>query len=79
MENINTNVSEEIKEDVKVDTVEVKTFTQEEVNEMISKRLQRERKDSAFPLSLPPLINLTFYVFVTAEMRQPQPCYKQSP
>ena len=45
MENINTNVSEEIKEDVKVDTVEVKTFTQEEVNEMISKRLQRERKD----------------------------------
>ena len=45
MENINTNVSEEIKEDVKVDTVEVKTFTQDEVNEMISKRLQRERKD----------------------------------
>lgn len=45
MENINTNVSEEIKEDVKVDPVEVKTFTQDEVNEMISKRLQRERKD----------------------------------
>ena len=45
MENINTNVSEEIKDDVKVDTVEVKTFTQDEVNEMISKRLQRERKD----------------------------------
>ena len=45
MENTNTNVSEEIKEDVKVDTVEVKTFTQDEVNEMISKRLQRERKD----------------------------------
>ena len=45
MENINTNVREEIKEDVKVDTVEVKTFTQDEVNEMISKRLQRERKD----------------------------------
>ena len=45
MENINTNVSEEIKEDVKVDTVEVKTFTQDEVNEMISKRLQRERRD----------------------------------
>ena len=45
MENINTNVSEEIKEDVKVDTVEVKTFTQDEVNEIINKRLQRERKD----------------------------------
>ena len=45
MENINNVVNEEIKEDVKVDTVEVKTFTQEEVNEMISKRLQRERKD----------------------------------
>ena len=45
MENINNVVSEEIKEDVKVDTVEVKTFTQDEVNEMISKRLQRERKD----------------------------------
>ena len=45
MENINNVVNEEIKEDVKVDPVEVKTFTQEEVNEMISKRLQRERKD----------------------------------
>ena len=46
MENINTNVSEEIKNtDVKVDTVEVKTFTQDEVNEIINKRLQRERKD----------------------------------
>ena len=58
MENINTNVSEEIKEDVKVDTVEVKTFTQEEVNEIlkgyksqdeindiVNKRLARERKD----------------------------------
>ena len=45
MENINNVVNEEIKEDVKVDTVEVKTFTQDEVNEMISKRLQRERKD----------------------------------
>ena len=45
MENINNVVNEEIKEDVKVDTVEVKTFTQEEVNEIINKRLQRERKD----------------------------------
>ena len=46
MENTNNVVNEEIKDtDVKVDTVEVKTFTQEEVNEMISKRLQRERKD----------------------------------
>ena len=44
MENINNVVSEEIKEDVKVDTVEVKTFTQDEVNEMISKRLQREKE-----------------------------------
>ena len=45
MENTNNVVNEEIKEDVKVDTVEVKTFTQEEVDKMISKRLQRERKD----------------------------------
>ena len=45
MENTSNVVNEEIKEDVKVDTVEVKTFTQDEVNEMISKRLQRERKD----------------------------------
>jgi hypothetical protein len=47
MENIENNVvNEEIKDtDVKVDTVEVKTFTQEEVDKMISKRLQRERKD----------------------------------
>ena len=45
MENINNVVNEEIKEDVKVDTVEVKTFTQDEVDKMISKRLQRERKD----------------------------------
>jgi len=45
MENTNNVVNEEIKEDVKVDTVEVKTFTQEEVNEIINKRLQRERKD----------------------------------
>ena len=45
MENTNNVVNEEIKEDVKVDTIEVKTFTQEEVDKMISKRLQRERKD----------------------------------
>ena len=47
MENIKNNVvNEEIKDtDVKVDTVEVKTFTQDEVDKMISKRLQRERKD----------------------------------
>ena len=47
MENIENNVvNEETKDtDVKVDTVEVKTFTQEEVDKMISKRLQRERKD----------------------------------
>ena len=45
MENTYNVVNEEIKEDVKVDTVEVKTFTQDEVDKMISKRLQRERKD----------------------------------
>ena len=45
MENTNNVVNEEIKEEVKVDTVEVKTFTQDEVDKMISKRLQRERKD----------------------------------
>ena len=47
MENIENNVvNEEIKDtDVKIDTVEVKTFTQEEVDKMITKRLQRERKD----------------------------------
>ena len=58
MENINNVVNEEIKEDVKVDTVEVKTFTQDEVNEIlkgyksqdeindiVNKRLARERKD----------------------------------
>ena len=47
MENIENNVvNEETKDtDVKVDTVEVKTFTQEEVDKMITKRLQRERKD----------------------------------
>ena len=46
MENTNNVVNNEVQDtEVKVDTVEVKTFTQEEVNEMISKRLQRERKD----------------------------------
>ena len=47
MENTNNVVNNEVQEntDVKIDTVEVKTFTQDEVNEMISKRLQRERKD----------------------------------
>ena len=45
MENTNNVVNEEIKADVKVDTVEVKTFTEEEDDKMISKRLQRERKD----------------------------------
>ena len=46
MENTNNVVNEEIKEEVKVDTVEVKTFTQDEVDKMISKRLQRERKEA---------------------------------
>ena len=46
MENTNNVVNNEVKDiDVKVDTVEAKTFTQEEVDKMISKRLQRERKD----------------------------------
>ena len=46
MENINNVVNNEVQDtEVKVDTVEVKTFTQEEVDKMISKRLQRERKD----------------------------------
>ena len=46
MENINNVVNEEMKDtNVKADTVEVKTFTQDEVNEIINKRLQRERKD----------------------------------
>ena len=45
MENIENNVvnNEVENKDVKVDTVEVKTFTQEEVYKMITKRLQRER------------------------------------
>ena len=46
MENTNNVVNNEVQDtEVKVDTVEVKTFTQEEVDKMISKRLQRERKD----------------------------------
>ena len=46
MENINNVVNNEVQDtEVKVDEVQVKTFTQDEVNEMISKRLQRERKD----------------------------------
>ena len=47
MENIENNVvNKEVEnKEVEVKTVEVKTFTQEEVDKMISKRLQRERKD----------------------------------
>jgi len=60
MENINNVVNNEVQENtgVKVDTAEVKTFTQEEVNEIlkgyksqdeindiVNKRLARERKD----------------------------------
>ena len=46
MENTNNVVNEEVQNtEVKVDEVQAKTFTQDEVNEMISKRLQRERKD----------------------------------
>ena len=47
MENIENNVvnNEVENKEVEVETVEVKTFTQEEVDKMISKRLQRERKD----------------------------------
>ena len=47
MENIENNVvNKEVEnKEVEVDKVEVKTFTQEEVDKMITKRLQRERKD----------------------------------
>ena len=47
MENLENNVvNNEVQDtEVKADEVQVKTFTQDEVNEMISKRLQRERKD----------------------------------
>ena len=42
----NNVVNNEVEnKEVEVETVEVKTFTQEEVDKMISKRLQRERKD----------------------------------
>ena len=47
MENIENNVvNNEVQDtEVKADEVQVKTFTQDEVDKMISKRLQRERKD----------------------------------
>ena len=46
MENLENNVvNNEVKENVDVEAKEVKTFTQDEVDKMISKRLQRERKD----------------------------------
>ena len=46
MENTNNVVNNEVQDtEVEANEVQVKTFTQEEVNEMISKRLQRERKD----------------------------------
>ena len=46
MENLENNVvNNEAKENTDVEAKEVKTFTQDEVDKMISKRLQRERKD----------------------------------
>ena len=46
MENLENNVvNNEVQENVDVEAKEVKTFTQDEVDKMISKRLQRERKD----------------------------------
>ena len=46
MENINNVVNNEVQDtEVKADEVQVKTFTQDEVDKLISKRLQRERKD----------------------------------
>ena len=46
MENTNNVVNNEVQDtEVKADEVQVKTFTQDEVDKMISKRLQRERKD----------------------------------
>ena len=46
MENLENNVvNNEVKENADVEVKEVKTFTQDEVDKMISKRLQRERKD----------------------------------
>ena len=45
MENQNNVVNNEVQENNQVEAKETKTFTQEQVNEMIAKRLQRERKD----------------------------------
>ena len=46
MENLENNVvNNEVQENTEVEVKEVKTFTQDEVDKMISKRLQRERKD----------------------------------
>ena len=46
MENLENNVvNNEVKENADVEVKEVKTFTQDEVDKMISKRLQSERKD----------------------------------
>ena len=46
MENLENNVvNNEVKENADVEVKEVKNFTQDEVDKMISKRLQRERKD----------------------------------
>ena len=45
MENKENNVVNEVQENNQVEAKETKTFTQEQVNEMIAKRLQRERKD----------------------------------
>ena len=46
MENLENNVvNNEVQENIEVEAKEVKTFTQDEVDKMISKRLQRERKD----------------------------------
>ena len=50
MENINTNVSEEIKNDVAVDNAvettakEEKTFTQDELNKIVAERVAKERR-----------------------------------
>ena len=50
MENINTNVSEEIKNDVVIDNAaettvkEEKTFTQDELNKIVAERVAKERR-----------------------------------
>ena len=41
----NNVVNNEVQENTDVEAKEIKTFTQDEVDKMISKRLQRERKD----------------------------------